>query len=89
MTEGVVADGSAGALADSVNTAPPCCLGALAVGLDSTVVTGKGCDLGKTAFREVVTVQRLLNQVATTDLSTLSYSVVEMMCKIFINYRKS
>ena len=73
MTEGVPADGSAGALAECVNTAPPCGLGALAVGLDSTVVMEKGCDLGKTAFREVV----IVNQVATTDLSTLSYSVVE------------
>ena len=71
------ADGNTGALNHCVRTANPYGMGALAFAMDSTVAMEKSCVLGTPACESIVTVHRLNRKVASTDLSTISYSVVE------------
>ena len=77
VTESGATEGSAETLVHCASIAPLCGLGAFAFGSDSTVVSWADYHLRKAAPQEDVTVERLLIQVAATDLGASSCSVVK------------
>jgi len=54
VQESVAKNGSENPLADCVSLAPPCKIGAKAIGADVMVVLKATCDVGRTTFQEAV-----------------------------------
>jgi len=77
VTESGAVDGSAHDVAGCASIAPPYDLCASTLGLDSGVVSSRGCVLGGVAPNEVDAVERLLTQVHVVNLSTLLDSIGE------------
>ena len=81
MQESVAKDGSENPLADCVSLAPPCKIGAKAIGADVMVVLKATCDVGRTTFQEAVVVQRLLTKADATIFVTPTSLIAEVVTK--------